>query len=214
MAFSGGGRNARDERLERVLDADARLGGCEHRAALLPGAGGLDADDFLDFLCHALRFGGGEVDLVDDGEDLVVVLDRLVDIGERLRLDALRCVDHQQRAFARGEGAGDFIGEVDVAGRVHEVELIGLAILGGVVEAHRLRLDRDPAFLLNVHVIKDLLGHLAIGQPAAMLDQPVGKRRLAMVDMGDDTEIAYFCEIGHTNCLNGKGGTRSALRAP
>ncbi len=47
--------------------------------------------------------GGGEVDLVDDRHDLVVVLDRLVDVGERLRLDALRRVDDQQRAFAGGE---------------------------------------------------------------------------------------------------------------
>jgi hypothetical protein len=31
----------------------------------------------------------------------MVVLDRLVDVGERLRLDALRRVDHQQRALAR-----------------------------------------------------------------------------------------------------------------
>jgi hypothetical protein len=34
-----------------------------------------------------LGLGGGQVDLVDDGDDLVVVLDRLVDVGERLRLD-------------------------------------------------------------------------------------------------------------------------------
>ncbi len=144
----------------------------------------------------------------------MVVLDRLVDIGERLRLDALRRVDHQQRALARGEGAADFIGEVDMAGRVHEVELIGLAVARGVVEAHGLRLDGDPALLLDVHVIKHLLGHLAIGQPSAMLDQPIGKRRLAMIDMGNDTEIADFSEIGHTNCLIGKDGTRHASPAP
>ena len=35
----------------------------------------------------------------------MVVLDRLVDVGERLRLDPLRRVDHQQRALAGGEAA-------------------------------------------------------------------------------------------------------------
>jgi len=50
--------------------------------------------------------GGGQVDLVDDGDDLVVVLDRLVDVGEGLRLDPLRGVDDQERAFAGGEGPG------------------------------------------------------------------------------------------------------------
>jgi curli biogenesis system outer membrane secretion channel CsgG len=51
-----------------------------------------------------------------------------------------------------------------VAGRVHQVELVGLAVLRGVVEAHGLGLDGDPALALDVHVIKDLLAHLALGQ--------------------------------------------------
>ncbi len=55
---------------------------------------------------HAFGVGGGEVDLVDDRHDLVVVLDRLVDIGQGLRFDALRGIDDQQRAFARGEARG------------------------------------------------------------------------------------------------------------
>ena len=86
---------------------------------------------------HLLGLGGGQVDLVDDRHDLMVVLDRLVDVGERLRLDALRRVDDQQRAFAGGEAAADFIGEVDVAGRVHQVELVGLAVRGLPLRAAR-----------------------------------------------------------------------------
>ncbi len=62
-----------------------------------------DADDLLDLAPHQLRVGVGEVDLVDDGDDLEVVVDGLVDVGERLRLDALGRVDDQQRAFTRGE---------------------------------------------------------------------------------------------------------------
>ncbi len=186
----GGGMRA-DDGFEHVLDADAGLGAGEHRVA------GVDADDVLDLGADLLGLGGGEVDLVDDGDDLVVVLDRLVDVGERLRLDPLRGVDDQQRAFARGEAAGDLVGEVDVAGGVHQVELIGLAVLGGVVEADGLGLDGDAALALDVHVIKDLLAHLALGQPAGRLDQPVGQRRLAMVDMGDDGEIADQRKLGH-----------------
>ena len=87
------------------------------------GFAGVEADDVLDLGLDLVGLGGGEVDLVDDRDDLVVVLDRLVDVGQGLRLDALRGVDHQQRAFAGGEAAADFIGEVDVARRVHQVEL-------------------------------------------------------------------------------------------
>ena len=100
------------------------LGAGQHRVR------GVEADDFLDLGADLFGLGGGEVDLVDDRDDLVVVLDRLVDVGERLRLDPLRGVDHQQRAFARGEAAADFVGEVDVAGRVHQVELIGPSTRG------------------------------------------------------------------------------------
>ncbi len=98
-----------------------------------------------------LGLGAGQVDLVDHRDDLVIVLDRLIDIGERLRLDALRRVDDEQRAFARGEAAAHFIGEIDMARRVHQVERVALP-----VEAHGLRLDGDPPLFLDVHVIKDL----------------------------------------------------------
>ena len=179
-----GGRDPGDDGLEHVLDADAALGAGQHRFA------GVDADDVLDFLADHLGLGGGEVDLVDHRHDLVVVLDRLVDVGERLRLDPLRRVDHQQRALARGEGAADLVGEVHVPRRVHQVELILEPVLGGIVEPHRLRLDRDPPLTLNVHVIKDLLAHLPRRQPPRRLDQPIRQGRLAMVDVGYNRKVA------------------------
>ena len=49
-------------------------------------------------------------------------------LATRLRLDALRGVDDQQRALARGQRARDLVGEVDVAGRVDQVQLVGLAV--------------------------------------------------------------------------------------
>ena len=75
---------------------------------------------------HPLGLGGRQIDLVEDRHDLVVVVERLIDIGERLRLDALGGIDHQQRALAGGERAGHLVGEIDVARRVHQVELIEL----------------------------------------------------------------------------------------
>ena len=173
-----------DDGFEHVGDAEAGLGRDQH------GLGGVDADDLLDLLADALGLGGGEVDLVQDDDDLVVLVDRLVDVGERLRLDALRGVDDEQRALAGGERARHLVGEVDMAGRVDEVEHVVLAIVGAVVEAHRLRLDGDAALALDVHRVEHLLLHVARLEPAGRLDQAVGKRRLAVVDVGDDGEIA------------------------
>jgi hypothetical protein len=144
-----------------------------------------------------LRLGRRQVDLVEDDDDLVVRLDRLVGVGERLRLDPLARVDHQQRALARGEAAAHLVGEIDMPRRVDEVEGIGPAVARDVLEPHRLRLDRDPALALDVHGVEHLGSHLARAQPPAALDQAVGERRLAVVDMGDDREVADLREVGH-----------------
>ena len=90
-------------------------------------------------------------------DDLEVVVDREVGVGERLRLDALRRVDDQQRALAGGERARDLVGEVDVPGGVDQVEDVVLAVLGLVVELTDARLDRDAALALEVHVVEHLL---------------------------------------------------------
>ncbi len=49
------------------------------------------------FTCS--RLGGGQVDLVEDRNDLEVVVERLIDVGQRLGLNALARVHHEQRAF-------------------------------------------------------------------------------------------------------------------
>ena len=114
-----------------------------------------------------------------------------------MRFHALRCIHHQQCAFTGGQAAADLISKVDMARRIHQVQLISLAIGGCVVEADSLRLDGDPAFALNVHVIKHLFAHLTFGQPARELDQAVSQRGFAMVDMGNDAEIADVGAICH-----------------
>ena len=55
---------------------------------------------------------------------------REVDVGERLGLDALGGVDDEDGALAGLQAAADLVGEVDVAGRVDEVEVVGLAVPG------------------------------------------------------------------------------------
>ena len=138
----------------------------------------------------------------------MVGIDGLIDVGQGLRLHALGGIDHQQRALAGGQAAAHLVGEVDMARRVHQVELVGLAVLGGVGQAHGLRLDGDAALALDIHGIQHLLAHLARGQAAAGLDQAVGQGRLAMIDMGDDGEVADELLIEHLGAaVAGRAGT-------
>ena len=184
-------RNAFDELLDQLLDALAGLAGDLERVV------GRDADDLLDLLDDARGIGRRQVDLVDDRHDFETELGGGVAVGDALRLDALRRIDHQQRAVAGGQRARHFIGEVHVAGRVDEVQLVGLAVLLRlVIKSDRLGLDGDAALALELERIEDLVLHFAGFEAAADLDEAVGQRGLAVIDVGDDREIAYALHQG------------------
>ena len=154
------------------------------------GIGSIQADRLLDSLLRAQNVGRWQVDLVDHGDDFESVMDGQVGIGQGLRLHALAGVHYQQRALARSQRARDLIAEVHVAGGVDQVELVGVAVARLVHHAHSVRLDGDAALPLQVHIVEDLGLHLAAGHRARQLQQPVAERRLAVVDVRDDGEIA------------------------
>jgi len=56
-------------------------------------------------------------------------------------------------------------------------------------------LDRDPALPLEIHRVEDLRFHLARLQRPGQLEEAVGQRRLAVVDVRDDRKVAYVALI-------------------
>ena len=170
--------------LQHVVDANALLGG-DQRAALA-----VQADLVLDLLLHHLRLGRGQVDLVDDRADLQVVLQRHVDVGQRLGLDALAGVHHQHRALAGRQRAGNLIGEVHVAGGVDQVQHVLLAVLRGIGHAHGLGLDGDAPLPLQLHAVQHLVGHVPLLHHARALQDAVRQGGFAVVDVGNDAKIA------------------------
>ncbi|GGX58746.1 hypothetical protein GCM10007385_29430 [Tateyamaria omphalii] len=77
-----------------------------------------------------------------------------------------------------------------MAGGVDKVQDIGLAILGGVVDADGVGLDRDAPLAFDIHAVKQLFLHVPVGHGVGGLDKPVGEGRFPVVDMSDDGEIA------------------------
>ena len=134
--------------------------------------------------------GRRQVDLVHHRDDVEVVLDRQVRVRQRLRLQPLGGVDHQQRALAGGQAARHLVGEVDVPGRVDQVQLVHAVVGGTEQHPHRLRLDRDAALALEIHRVEQLVAHVAVGHRLGDLQDAIGQRRLAVVDVGDDREVA------------------------
>jgi len=168
-----GGRNAPNHRLQHVVDALARL-----------GAGVLDLVD------HALGRRRREVDLVQHRHHRHAELGGGVAVGHGLRFHALRRVDHQERALARRQRARHLVGEVHVAGCINQVQVVDAPVARLVLEGRGLRLDGDAALALQVHGVEDLGLHLARRQAPGALDQAVRERALAVVDVGDDGEVA------------------------
>ena len=91
-------RHLRDDSFQNIGNANTRLG------AAFDGVIGRKTDYLLDLAAHPFRFGGGQVDLVQDRHHLMISLDGLVDIGEGLRLDALAGINHQKRSLAGRQG--------------------------------------------------------------------------------------------------------------
>ena len=176
------------DRLQQPLDPLTRLGGDEQQLLLR------EANRVHEFAPHLLRPRHLQVDLVDHRDHREILAQRQVDVGQRLRLDARRRVDHQERALRRRQAARNLVAEVHVPRRVDQVELVA-GPGDRVRHPHRPCLDRDPLLPLQLHGIQQLRRHLPRLHRAGDLQQPVRQRRLAVIDVGDDAEVANAIAI-------------------
>ena len=179
-----------DQTLELLLRADRQLD--RHR---------LRAEPLDDVLQALIEIRADLVHLVgeDDARDLVLVAlppDRL-----GLRLHALVGIEHADRAVEHAQGSLDLDGEIDVAGRVDDVQPLVVPERGG-----RGRRDGDAAFLLLLHEIhgRGAVMHLAhLVALAGVIEDPLGRRGLAGIDVRHDAEIAVVLDgvrAGHRVC--------------
>ena len=87
--------------------------------------------------------------------------------------------------------------------RIDQVELVKLAIFRLIEHADGMRFDRDAALAFQIHGIQHLGLHLARAHGTGQLQQPVGERGFAMVDVRDDREVTYVPgvhECGYALC--------------
>ena len=158
--------------------------------------GRLGADQLRELGRALLRLRRRQVDLVDRRDDDEPGLLGQVVVGEGLGLDPLRGVDQQHCALARGQRPADLVGEVDVAGRVDQVQDEGPAV-ALVGQADCLSLDRDPPLALQVHPVQVLLAHLPVRHGVREVQDPVGQRGLPVVDVRHDAEVPDEFGVRH-----------------
>ena len=128
----------------------------------------------------ALNYHGTRINIVDTpghadfGGEVERTL-KMVD-GVLLLIDA---VDHRQ-------GSLDLAAKVGVAGRIDDVDQMSVVLDGRV-----LGQDRDAALALEVVGVEDALGDLlVVAEDVALPQHRVDQGRLAVVDVGDDGDVA------------------------
>ena len=140
----------------------------------------------------ALEVRADAVHLVDVGDARDVVLVRLAPDRLRLRLYAGHGVEQRDCTIEHAQRALDLDGEVDVARRVDDVDPMVGPLAGG-----RGRRDRDAALLLLLHPVHRRgalvdLAHL-VGA-AGVVEDALGRRRLARIDVGHDPDVPGLLE--------------------
>ena len=173
--------------------------------SLGPGADGdLNGDRvafqqaFFDLLVHPIELGADAVHLVDEAEPGDMIFGRLPPDRLALGLDPLDrredhdgSVEHAQRPFDLGR-------EIDVSRRIDDVDRDRLAVLRLPAAGDGRRHDGDAALTLLFQVIGGGVALVHVSHPvdlAGVVEDSLGGRRLAGVDVGDDADVADPAEV-------------------
>ena len=126
------------------------------------------------------------IDLVDADDGAQADLERLLQHELGLRHRALGGVHQEDGTVHHVEDALHLAAEVGVAGGVDDVDAGVLPVQGG-----HLGEDGDAALTLQVVRVHGALGHLLVlAEGARLRQQPVDQGGLAVVDVGNDGDIA------------------------
>ena len=160
--------------------------GVHHGEVELLVAGAQFHHEVEDLVHGSLGVGVGAVDLVHDHHDAQPALKGVRQHEAGLGLGALVGIDDEQGAVGHVEHAFHLATEVGMARGIDDVDLHAFVGDGDV-----LGKDGDAALALLIVGVEDALFHLLVltedvGSPQKAVDQ----RGLAVVDVGDDSDIA------------------------
>jgi hypothetical protein len=144
-----------------------------------------------------LEIGTDPVHLVDERDSGNAVLVRLPPDRLGLRLDAAHGTEQGHGSIEHAEAAFHFHGEIDVTGRVDDVDLV--LVLEPVPERRRGRgRDRDAALLLLLHPVHRGVAVMYLAHPmhpARVVQDALGRRGLTGIDVSHDADIPELVEL-------------------
>ena len=119
---------------------------------------------------------------------LTSVFQRLAQDKARLRLRTVGGIDDQQHAVHHVHDTLDLAAEIGVAGSIDDIDVIIFPLKRGVLGA-----NGDSFFALEIHRIHHAFLNLLIGAKGTGLSQQsIDERRLAVIDVGDNGDVANF----------------------
>ena len=177
-------RHGPDNLLKDFINADPCLGGNQRRLICRK------PDDLLNLASHLVRSCAGEINLVDDRQNLQIMLQCHIDVGQCLCLNALCGIHHKQCALTGSQCTADLIGKVHMAGGVNQVQHILFPVSGLVEHPHSLAFNGNPALPLQFHGVKNLLHHFPFLIYPGLFQQTVCQRGFPVVNMCNNTKIA------------------------
>jgi hypothetical protein len=151
------------------------------------------------------------IHLVDEGDARHVELVGLAPDGLGLRLDARHAVEHHHRAVQHAQRSLDLDREVDVSGRVDQVDVVVAPR-----EAGRGGGDGDAALSLLRHPVHGRLALVDLADlvnAARVKQKALGDGGLAGVDVRDDADVAHARHLVRLGRCGGfVGGGQGGLR--
>ncbi len=151
--------------------------------------GALVDEEIEGLVHHFLGAGGGAVDLVDHDDGFMAFFQCLAQYKTSLRHGAFHCIHQEEHAINHVHDAFHFTTEIGMAGRIDDID--GDAV---VLDAGILGKDGDATLSLQVIGIEHAFGKLLVlMEDVGLAQHAIDQGRLAVVDMGNDGDVADIC---------------------
>lgn len=151
-------------------------------------------EQFEHFVNNFMRPGIRAIDLVDDNDRRQIMLQRFAEHELRLRHAAFEGIDDEQDPVDHFHNALHFSAEIGVTRSIHDINQVIFIRNRGVFGQNR----NAPFTLQIVRVHDAFLHHFIVAVCAGLLEKLIHERRLAMVNVGDNSDIANVFSILHT----------------